>query len=245
MNTGDKPNSDGGDEFGCSASEFQNRIRMLKTFGDRVRFVIGAEQWTPWAIRHGIAPSTVDGWLNKGVGPYKKTLTKLEEATGIPAAWWKSGEGPPPERHEDEPGRPGSGDARAKMKKSAWRASEDDRDSACQEPCAAYPVGARPADGLTWGTNSGAQSSVVMPLAMRIARAIESTEWLPASRSPRASLLLMRETLDLLLAAAGNQPQRLEAITSDPAALDGMLRLAWALVRADHPPAGAQNGGNP
>lgn len=212
-------------------------------FSDRIRAVAGEHPFS-WAQEHGIQKGTMTVWLS-GATPQRKSLQRLEQITGIPAAWWKSGEDPPPERHEDEPGRPGSGDARAKMKKSAWRASEDDRDSACQEPSAAYPVGARPADGLTWGTNSGAQSSVVMPLAMRIARAIESTEWLPASRSPRASLLLMRETLDLLLAAAGNQPQRLEAITSDPAALDGMLRLAWALVRADHPPAGAQDGGNP
>lgn len=98
MNTDAKQNTDASEGFGCSASEIDNRIPMLKTFGDRVRFVIGSEQWTPWAVRHGIAPSTVDGWLHKGVGPYKKTLAKLEEATGIPAEWWKSGEGPPPRR---------------------------------------------------------------------------------------------------------------------------------------------------
>lgn len=213
------------------------------SFSDRIRAVAGEHPFS-WAQEHGIQKGTMTVWLS-GATPQRKSLQRLEQITGIPAAWWKSGEGPPPERHEDEPGRPGSGDARAKMKKSAWRASEDDRDSACQEPPAPYPVAHAPQAHAPQLANSGAQSSVVMPLAMRIARAIESTGWLPASRSPRASLLLMRETLDLLLAAAGNQPQRLEAITSDPAALDGMLRLAWALVRADHPPAGAQDGGNP
>lgn len=68
----------------------------MKGFGDRVRWVIGREQWTPWAVRHGFAPSTVDGWLKGEITPYRKTLEKLEEKTGIPAEWWRSGEGPPP-----------------------------------------------------------------------------------------------------------------------------------------------------
>lgn len=243
---------------------------MLKTFGDRVRFVIGSEQWTPWAIRHGIAPSTVDGWLHKGVGPYKKTLAKLEEATGIPAEWWKNGEGPPPERLDQAvdtpidalalpPGqrdaldraasqalsRQRNGDAQSSINEYALRTAEEEQSQACQDAPAAYPLGARPKDGLVWGTNRASQSSVAMPLAMRLARAIETTDWLPASRSPKTSLLLMREALDLLFAASGNQLQRLEAIVNDPAALDGTLRLAWALMHAEQPTAPPQNGGNP
>lgn len=80
---------------------------MPKTFSDRLREVIGTEDWTPWAVNHGISPSTVEGWLNKGLQPYKKSLGKLENATGIPTDWWLQGEGPPPPpnkaRQQDAP----------------------------------------------------------------------------------------------------------------------------------------------
>ncbi len=69
---------------------------MLKTFAERLRQVIGDEDYTPWAQARGLSPSTVEGWLNKGLAPYRKSLGKLVMATGIPAEWWESGEGDPP-----------------------------------------------------------------------------------------------------------------------------------------------------
>jgi phage repressor protein C with HTH and peptisase S24 domain len=69
---------------------------MMKTFADRLRQVIGDEDYTPWAQVRGLSPSTVEGWLNKGLAPYKKSLGKLVAATGIPVEWWESGEGEPP-----------------------------------------------------------------------------------------------------------------------------------------------------
>ncbi len=115
-------------------------------FSDRIRAVAGEHPFS-WAQEHGIQKGTMTVWLS-GATPQRKSLQRLEQITGIPAAWWKSGEGPPPERLEDEPGRPGSGDARAAIKEYAWRASEDDRDSACQEPPAPYPE-----DNLTYLAN--------------------------------------------------------------------------------------------
>ena len=69
---------------------------MLKTFAERLRLVIGDDDYTPWSQARGLSPSTVEGWLNKGLTPYRKSLGKLVAATGIPAEWWESGEGDPP-----------------------------------------------------------------------------------------------------------------------------------------------------
>jgi len=69
---------------------------MMKTFAERLLQVIGQVAPTPWGIERGISPSTMDGLLNKGSTPYPKTIDKLVAGTGIPAEWWKSGEGAPP-----------------------------------------------------------------------------------------------------------------------------------------------------
>lgn len=69
---------------------------MMKTFAERLLQVIGLASPTPWGIERGISPSTMDGLLNKGSSPYPKTIDKLVAGTGIPAEWWKSGDGDPP-----------------------------------------------------------------------------------------------------------------------------------------------------
>lgn len=65
------------------------------TFVDRLRLVIGDEDYTPWAQKHGISPVTVLGWLN-GASLYPKSWEKLINATGIEKDWWLNGVGDPP-----------------------------------------------------------------------------------------------------------------------------------------------------
>lgn len=230
MNTGEKPNSDGGEQFGCSASEFPNRIRMLKTFGDRVRFVIGAEQWTPWAIRHGIAPSTVDGWLHKGVGPYKKTLTKLEEATGIPAAWWKSGEGPPPTAADVRPQVQRSGVALAPdvAPSPPLSRGEPHNHLSPQAHAPSAPLEVRQ-DRAPYANPN------VSKLLLRLAVLIGQLDWIPADLGLEEREQLAEGAARAALASSGADPAPLYRLMDSPAALEAALRLHWEATRAQRP----------
>lgn len=65
-------------------------------FSDRIRAVAGDQPFA-WAHEKGIPKGTMTVWLS-GATPQKKSLQRLEEITGIPAEWWRRGEGPPPKR---------------------------------------------------------------------------------------------------------------------------------------------------
>lgn len=64
------------------------------SFLDRLIYVIGDQNYTPWAERHGLSPVTVLGWFN-GAALYPKSWDKLVAATGISKEWWLNGQSEP------------------------------------------------------------------------------------------------------------------------------------------------------
>lgn len=63
----------------------------FNTFIDRLKYVIGDEDYTPWAVKRGLSPVTVLGWFN-GAALYPKSWDKLVAATGISKEWWLNGQ---------------------------------------------------------------------------------------------------------------------------------------------------------
>lgn len=238
MNANAKTNSDDENEFGCSSSEFDRGIRMMKGFGDRVRWVIGREQWTPWAVRHGFAPSTVDGWLKGEITPYRKTLEKLEEKTGIPAEWWKSGEGPPP----------GAARAMGGAVSSAPPQSSATAPTG-QAPSAAPPDAQTrqgvPASGLHYRAQHGFLPASVANepaaayftaaadrLLVRITGLVWSLDWIPQGIAPGDREALALSAAACVLAAAGHDGQAITLALDSDLVLEDAIRLCWHTAQA-------------
>lgn len=71
-----------------------NSELRFNSFIERLKYVIGNEDYTPWAENHNLSPVTVLGWFN-GASLYPKSWDKLVSATGIAKDWWLNGQSEP------------------------------------------------------------------------------------------------------------------------------------------------------
>ena len=81
--------------MGPKTSRFDLPAGALSTkmnFWDRVVLVASGHP-SAWATEIGMNPTTVTHWKGAPRDPYKTTMDRLVEKTGIPAAWWLRGEG--------------------------------------------------------------------------------------------------------------------------------------------------------
>lgn len=72
-----------------------NTQNSKMAFWGRVELVSGGHPAT-WATQIGMNASTVTQWRDAPRMPFKATLRKLADATGIPVEWWEHGTGEVP-----------------------------------------------------------------------------------------------------------------------------------------------------
>lgn len=168
--------------------------------------------------------------FNKGVGPYKKTLTKLEEATGIPAAWWKSGEGPPPTAADLRPPVQRGGVALAPdvAPSPPLSRGEPHNHLSPQAHAPSAPLEVRQ-DRAPYANPN------VSKLLLRLAVLIGQLDWIPADLGLEEREQLAEGAARAALASSGADPAPLYRLMDSPAALEAALRLHWEATRAQRP----------
>ena len=199
--------------------------------------LVAGEHPFAWAQAHGIPKGTMTVWLS-GAKPQRKSLQTLEEKTGIPAEWWKSGEGPPPRAAL------ATGGAVSISPPQSIATAPTAQAQSAAPPCTSNSPGSPgsglhyrvPPDFLPASVASEPSAAYVTAatdrLLVRIAGLVWRLDWIPQDIAPGDREALALSAAACVLAAAGHDDRALVRVLDSDLVLEDAIRLCWHTAQA-------------